>query len=180
MISRRSSCGTNNSSQAPFDGVTPPLTSAELTKMASQGQGRPPVSNSISPDLIALITQTVQAAVAAEQANVVQLTLSSSSSIGAVGGIPSSSSLPSLLIPAIPSMANSVAAQSLAGKPVFSSVVPSFLLTFAAPAMSVGSLHLTLAVSSVGAECNLGEVKPETMLVSGLSHGHRAAFQGSL
>lgn len=119
--------------------------------MASQGQGGPPVSNSISPDLIALITQTVQAAVVAERANVVQPASSSSSAIGAVGGVPSSSSSPSLVIPAVPSVANSVAAQSLAGRPVSSFVVPPFLSTFAAPAMSVGSLPLTSAVSSFGA-----------------------------
>lgn len=122
-----------------------------IVTSASGNQNGPPI-NSVSPELIALITQTVQAAVAAERANAVQPASSSSSASGAVGGVPVCASSPLIPQPAVPSVAISgVGNPSTAGRPASSFAVPSFISTFAAPAMSIGSLPLSSPAASIGA-----------------------------
>ena len=115
----------------------------------------PPLQASISPDLVALISQTVQAALAAKRANHPQLTpvvsslgesqSASSPFDGTFGGIPAisaSGSAPSSTI---------VPGPSSTGRPLSSIIVPSFVSTFTAPVMSVSSCAVSTASSLFGA-----------------------------
>ena len=92
----------------------------------------------LSPEIIALVTQSVQAAMVAERAKSSSLPATSISS-GAIRGVPA------IAKPA------AIVAHPSAGRPVstLSVSVPSFLLTFTAPALPTLSLVASVA-SSLG------------------------------
>ena len=156
---------TNNSMQPVFQES---LSSAESLPQLSVPSIAPTASSSstpgqvvassgaaISPDMVALITQTVQAALAAERTKdlpsgpVVSSPSSTFSSsaplVGAIGGVPSFSALGSA-----PSSV-SLPDPSSSGRPFSSFVVPSFISTFTAPVMSVSSSAMSAASSLFGA-----------------------------
>ena len=170
---------TNNSTQSVFQES---LSSAESLPQLSIPSVAPTASSSsapgqvvassgaaISPDMVALITQTVQAA--AERAKdppsgpVVSSPsstfISSASLVGAIGGVPSFSALGSA-----PSSV-SLPGPSSSGRPFSSFVVPSFISTFTAPVMSVSSLAMSAASSLFGASHDLavaGTVQPSPIV----------------
>lgn len=126
------------------ENVVPP-TSHQASHVSLQSAG--PGVAGVSPELVALISQTVQAVLAAERASAsaaaIATSLSSSTAV-----IPSSDTPPcSVGVPdALPSLASSAASllaagtgfgvQSVQGRPSHSLVVPSFVSTFALPSMS--------------------------------------------
>ena len=157
--------GTNNSLQTALlfltasSGEEAPLQNAislagenvlpPTLRQASPASLQPagPAIAGVSPELVALISQTVQAAVAAERASssaaAIATSLSSSTAVN-----PSSDRPPRLVgIPdSLPSLAGSAASllaagtgfgvQSVQGRPSHSLVVPSFVSTFALLSMS--------------------------------------------
>ena len=155
-----SSRATNNSMQSVFQESVPSAVSSPQLSVAPTAsssstavQAVPPSQASISPDLVALISQTVQAALAAERANHPQLTpvvsslwesqSASSPFNGTFGGVPTisaSGGVPSSTI---------VPGPSSTGRPLSSIIVPSFVSTFTAPVMSVSSSSL-ITLSSLG------------------------------
>ena len=171
---------TNNSMQSMFQeslssaASLPQLSIPSIAPTASSSStpGQVVVSSgaAISPDMVALITQTVQAALAAEQAKdppsgpVVSSpssTLSSSTPlVGAIGGVPLFSALGS----APSSM--SLPGPSSSGRP-FSFVVLSFISTFTVPVMSVSSSAMSAASSLFGASRDVamaGTVQPSLLV----------------
>ena len=119
-------------------------------------EGLPAVDGSgdagISPALVSLITQTVQAALAAERANNPPSSLASTPPIPSVSNPPVPSTLTSAGLGGVPPLLSSsthalltagagVAGPSLPGRPIQSMlpVVPSFVSTFANPSMSAFS-----------------------------------------
>ena len=144
---------TNNSSQALFDlsseilatesgsATPPPVVSSAAAGPPNSGQ-----ASSLSPELVALITQAVQSAVAAERANLAPVVSSSQAhvlaSVSANEGVPASSPVEQFL-PA------SSSGPSPSGRPVSSFVVPSFVSSFAAPVMSIASLAPSMANSAL-------------------------------
>ena len=136
------SCSTYNRSQSLFDdsGINATISESEI---------------------VALISQTVQAAMAAERAKVLSSTLSpGSSSIASatIGGVPAVS--PYSLTPA------TIIAQPCAGRAVSSSsiIVPWFVSTFAAAAMSALSLASCAASFLAGPSRNSGHVAVASVL----------------
>ena len=136
------SCSTYNRSQSLFDdsGINATISESEI---------------------VALISQTVQAAMAAERAKVLSSTLSpESSSIASatIGGVPAMS--PCSLTPA------TIIAQPCAVRAVSSSsiIVPWFLSTFAAAAMSALSLASCAASFLGGPSRNSGHVSVASVL----------------
>ena len=171
---------TNNSMQSMFQESLSSATSLPQlsipsiapTASSSSTPGQVVVSSgaAISPDMVALITQTVQAALAAEQAKdppsgpVVSSpssTLSSSTPlVGAIGGVPLFSALGSA-----PSSV-SLPGPSSSGRP-FSFVVLSFISTFTVPVMSVSSSAMSAASSLFGASRDVamaGTVQPSPLV----------------
>lgn len=119
--------------------------SSQASQAVIQSAG--PATGGISPELVALISQTVQAALAAERASssaapsTVPLP-SSSAVIPATATPPCSVGVPASL-PSLASSAESLLAsgtgfnvQAVQGRPNHSLVVPSFVSTFAPPSMS--------------------------------------------
>lgn len=120
-----------------------------FSRQALQGvlQSAGPATGGVSPELVALISQTVQAAIAAERASScatpIVVPLPSSSTV-----IPMTSMLPCLVgvpasLPLLASSAESLLAsgtgfnvQAVQGRPNYSLVVPSFVSTFVPPSMS--------------------------------------------
>ena len=136
------SCSTYNRSQSLFDdsGINATISDSEI---------------------VALISQTVQAAMAAERAKVLSSTLSpGSSSIASatIGGVPAVS--PCSLTPA------TIIAQPCAGRAVSSSsiIVPWFVSTFAAAAMSALSLASCAASFLAGPSRNSGHAAVASVL----------------
>lgn len=136
------SCSTYNRSQSLFDdsGINATISDSEI---------------------VALISQTVQAAMAAERAKVLSSTLSpGSSSIASatIGGVPAVS--PCSLTPA------TIIAQPCAGRAVSSSsiIVPWFVSTFAAVAMSALSLASCAASFLAGPSRNSGHAAVASVL----------------
>ena len=164
-FSMMGSCGTNNSLQtaplyptasaggeASLQNATSSAGENVLVPSSSQAsqvvlQSAGPATDGISPDLVALISQTVQAALAAERASLSAapsaVPLPSSSAV-----IPTTATPPcSVGVPAsLPSLASSAESllasgtgfniQAVQGRPNHSLVVPSFVSTFAPPSMS--------------------------------------------
>ena len=142
------SCGEEaslqNATSSAGENVVPP-TSHQASHASLQSAG--PAVAGVSPELVALISQTVQAALAAERASASAAAIATSLS-NSTAGIPSSDTPPcSVGVPdALPSLASSAASllavgtgfgvQSVQGRPSHSLVVPSFVSTFALPSMS--------------------------------------------
>ena len=189
-----SSRPTNNSMQSVFqDSLSsaeslPQLSIQSIAPTASRsstpGQAVASSEVAISPDMVALITQTVQAALATERAKnlpsgpVVSSSSASLSSsaplVGAIGGVASFSALGSA-----PSSA-SLPGRSSSGRPFSSFVVPSFISIFAAPVMSVSSSAMSPASSLFGASRDVAvasTVQPSPMADQPLSLG--LVFPGS-
>ena len=131
---------TNNSCQSLFDESSASVAasvpqSTDVGDSAVSAQTGSSSSASLSPEIVSLIAQSVQAAVTAEQARSSSSPATSISS-GAIGGVPA------IATPA------AIVAQPSAGRPVSTSSVsmPSFLSTFTAPALPT----LSLAASSLG------------------------------
>ena len=133
-----------NAISSAGENVLPP-TSRQASPASLQPAG--PAFAGVSPELVALISQTVQAALAAERvsssAAAIATSLSSSTAVN-----PSSDKLPcSVGVPdSLSSLASSAASllaagtgfgvQSVQGRPSHSLVVPSLVSTFALPSMS--------------------------------------------
>ena len=176
-----SSRSTNNSMQSVFQEL---LSSAESlpqlsipsiapTALSSSTPGQVVASSgaAIFPDMVALITQTVQAALAAEWAkdppsgpivSSPSSTLSSSAPlVGAIGGVPSFSALGS-----VPSSV-SLPGPSSSGRPFSSFVVPVFISTFTTPVMSISSSAMSAASSLFEASHDVamaGTVQPSPII----------------
>ena len=134
---------TNNSSQSLFDESSASVAasvpqSTDVGDSAVSAQTGSSSSAFLSPEIVALIAQSIQAAMTAKQAKSSSSPATSISS-GAIGGVPA------IATPA------AVVAQPSAGRPVSTSSVsvPSFLSTFTAPALPVLSLAAS-AASSLG------------------------------
>ena len=133
-----------NARSSAGENVVPP-TSLQASHASLQSTG--PAVAGVSPELVALISQTVQAALAAERASASAAAIATSLS-NSTAVIPSSDTPPcSVGVPdALPSLASSAASllaagtgfgvQSVQGRPSHSLVVPSFVSTFAPPSMS--------------------------------------------
>ena len=137
------SCSTNNSSQSLFDESSASVAtsvpqSTNVGDSAVSAQAGSSSGASLSPEIVALVTQSVQAAIAAKRAKSSSLPATSISS-GAIRGVPA------IAKPA------AIVAHPSAGRPVstLSVSVPSFLLTFTAPALPTLSLVASVA-SSLG------------------------------
>ena len=135
-------CSTYNRSQSLFDdsGINATISESEI---------------------VALISQTVQAAMAAERAKVLSSTLSPGSisiASATIGGVPAVS--PCSLTPA------TIIAQPCAGRAVSSSsiIVPWFVSTFAAAAMSALSLASCAASFLAGPSRNSGHAAVASVL----------------
>jgi len=151
---------TNNSSQVLFD---PPI---EVSTIEPGSHISPPVAASadpsnagqaslLLPELVALINQAAQSAVAAERANQAPAVSSQTSqaqvtSTSVNGGVPLSSSPP--VEQYSPS---SSSGPSSSGRPVSSFVVPSFVSSFAAPVMYTASLAPSMANPVFGTSQNV-------------------------
>ena len=154
--------GTNNSLQTAPLMSTPPTGDDDVANipltLQSGGslEGLPAVDASgeagISPAIVSLITQTVQAALAAERANTPPPSLASTPPIPSVPSPSVPSTTTSACSGGVPPLLSSstqafltagagVAGPSLPGRPIqsLSPVVPSFVSTFANPLMSVSS-----------------------------------------
>ena len=151
---------TNNSSQALFDSPVAVSTSEPGSQISPPVAASADPSNAgqasfLSPELVALIHQAAQSAVAAERANQAPAVPSQTSqapvaSTSVNGGVPSFSSPP--VEQYSPS---SSAGPSSSGRPVSSFIVPSFVSSFAAPVRSIASLAPSMANPALGTSPNL-------------------------
>lgn len=112
--------------------------STDVGKSITSAQAGPSSGVSLSPEIVALIAQSVQAAKVAERAKTSTL-LTMSCTPGATGGVPMISTLTANV------------SQPSAGKPVSASsvMVPSFVLNFTASALPAISFTANTA-SSIG------------------------------
>ena len=134
---------TINSYQPLFDEssasvATPVHQSTDVDKSITSAQAGPSSGVSLSPEIVALIAQSGQAAKVAEQAKTSTL-LTMSFTPGAIGGVP------------MISTPTANVSQPSAGRPVSTSsvMVPSFVPTFTAPALPAISFTANTA-SSLG------------------------------
>ena len=118
-----------NAISSAGENVVPPT--SHQASHASLQSARPAVAG-VSPELVALISQTVQAAVAAERRPQVLLRSPPPCSVGVPDALPSLASSAASLLAA----GTGFGVQSVQGRPSHSLVVPSFVSTFALPSMS--------------------------------------------